>query len=150
MDSVRLEAIMPPLGNDDRVKGFVEVVRNQNTYPGWVVFFPPEIEGDFHIYLEDVLKQQIFNDVDRKEALWASLENKEVSSTDPFTQITTTRTIEKSEVVCADDPDYYMLRRAKYPSLADQLDALWKGSDSEAYASMSKTIREIKLKYPKP
>lgn len=43
---------------------------------------------------------------------------------------------------------YAEKRKAEYPSLADQLDAIWKGgSDMEA---MRQTIAGIKVKYPKP
>jgi hypothetical protein len=44
--------------------------------------------------------------------------------------------------------DYADRRREEYPSLADQLDALWKGgADAEA---MRKKITEIKERFPKP
>jgi hypothetical protein len=56
--------------------------------------------------------------------------------------------IDKSEVVRPDNPDYYAKRRAEYPSLADQLDAMWKGG--EAAAEMTAKIAEVKAKYPKP
>jgi hypothetical protein len=55
--------------------------------------------------------------------------------------------IDKSEVVRPDNPDYYALRRAEYPSLADQLDAMWKGG--EAATAMTAKIAEVKSKYPK-
>ena len=46
-------------------------------------------------------------------------------------------------------PDYYALRRSEYPSLGEQLDAFWKGPESEAYASMLAQIQAVKQKYPK-
>lgn len=42
---------------------------------------------------------------------------------------------------------YKFRRREEYPSIGDQLDALWKGG--EAAAAMAATIQEIKAKYPK-
>lgn len=52
------------------------------------------------------------------------------------------------------DPDRYKeLRRAEYPPLGDQLDAIWKlvqpptGSEAEA---MKARIMAVKAKYPKP
>jgi hypothetical protein len=44
-------------------------------------------------------------------------------------------------------PDYYAKRREEYPSLAEQLDALWKGGAD--MAAMMDKIKLIKAKYPK-
>ena len=44
-------------------------------------------------------------------------------------------------------PSYSELREAAYPSIEDQLDALWKGGD--ALEKMKATIESVKLKYPK-
>ena len=43
---------------------------------------------------------------------------------------------------------YRHQRRAEYPSIGDQLDALWKGGD--ALAEMQAKIQTVKNKYPKP
>lgn len=44
--------------------------------------------------------------------------------------------------------DYAALRRAEYPPLRDQLDAIWKGgADAEA---MKVKVLSVKSKYPKP
>jgi hypothetical protein len=43
---------------------------------------------------------------------------------------------------------YRSQRLSEYPTIADQLDALWKGG--EHAAEMSSLIQNIKLKYPKP
>jgi len=46
------------------------------------------------------------------------------------------------------DPYAYKSKRlSEYPSIGDQLDALWKGGD--AAAEMLATIQAIKTKYPK-
>jgi hypothetical protein len=45
-------------------------------------------------------------------------------------------------------PDYRYQRRAEYPPIGDQLDALWKGG-AEAEAMLAR-IQEIKSQYPKP
>jgi hypothetical protein len=46
------------------------------------------------------------------------------------------------------DPDAYKAKRiAEYPSIGDQLDALWKGG--EAAAEMLATVQAVKAKYPK-
>jgi hypothetical protein len=47
------------------------------------------------------------------------------------------------------DPDTYKYSRvAEYPSIGDQLDALWKGG--EAAAEMLAKVQAVKTKYPKP
>jgi hypothetical protein len=43
---------------------------------------------------------------------------------------------------------YQLQRRPEYPSLADQLDALWKGG--QAVEEMKAKIEAVKHKYPKP
>jgi hypothetical protein len=46
------------------------------------------------------------------------------------------------------DPDAYKIARAReYPSIGDQLDALWKGG--EAAAKMLAKVQAVKEKYPK-
>lgn len=44
--------------------------------------------------------------------------------------------------------DYAAQRRLEYPSLGDQLDALWKGGD--ALEAMRQQVLAVKSKYPKP
>lgn len=44
--------------------------------------------------------------------------------------------------------DYAQRRRDEYPSLADQLDAFWKGGE-EAEA-MRKRVLAVKARFPKP
>jgi hypothetical protein len=58
--------------------------------------------------------------------------------------------ITKEEIVKPSIPDYYALRRSEYPSLGDQLDAVWKGLDSQAFIEMQAKIAAVKAKYPKP
>lgn len=43
---------------------------------------------------------------------------------------------------------YQYQRAAEYPSIGDQLDALWKGGD--AAAEMLAKVQAVKAKYPKP
>ena len=46
------------------------------------------------------------------------------------------------------DPKAYIAKRiAEYPSIGDQLDALWKGGD--AAAEMLAKVQAVKTKYPK-
>lgn len=44
--------------------------------------------------------------------------------------------------------DYREARRAEYPPIGDQLDALWKGG--QAQTDMLAQIQTIKARYPKP
>lgn len=44
--------------------------------------------------------------------------------------------------------DYEALRRAEYPPIRDQLDAIWKGG--EALTEMASLVQAVKDKYPKP
>jgi len=43
---------------------------------------------------------------------------------------------------------YWFDRRTEYPSIEDQLDALWKGGD--AATEMLARVQAVKNKYPKP
>jgi len=46
------------------------------------------------------------------------------------------------------DPEAYKYKRqSEYPSIGDQLDALWKGGD--AAAEMLAKVQAVKTKYPK-
>jgi hypothetical protein len=47
-----------------------------------------------------------------------------------------------------DNIAYRFKRATEYPSIGDQLDALWKGG--EALDEMSAKIQAVKEKYPKP
>jgi hypothetical protein len=44
-------------------------------------------------------------------------------------------------------PTYKDLRAQAYPSIGDQLDAIWKGGDAQA--DMLKQVMAVKNKYPK-
>lgn len=44
--------------------------------------------------------------------------------------------------------EYQRLRQPEYPSIGDQLDALWKGGD--AAEEMLARVQAVKTKYPKP
>lgn len=59
-----------------------------------------------------------------------------------------------------DAPDYKALRRAEYPQMGDQLDAIWKALDQlidngislpvETVDMLDNKILAVKAKYPKP
>lgn len=141
--SISLEGLMSPGGDETRALAMLKVDHNGLTYD-WQAFVPPNTDlTTFMAQSETAIKAQI----DAKEAAWAALTPKTREVTDPITGETTTVPIEKSEIVRPDIPDYYAKRRAEYPALGDQLDALWKGG--EAQANMQALIAAVKAKYPK-
>jgi len=57
-------------------------------------------------------------------------------------------TIDMSAVNAWVDPEAYKYQRARaYPSIPDQLDALWKGGDAQT--EMLAKVMAVKAKYPK-
>jgi hypothetical protein len=141
--SISLEGLMSPGGDETRALALLKVDHNGLMYD-WQAFVPPNTDlTTFIAQSESAIKAQI----DAKEAAWAALTPKTREVTDPITGETTTVPIEKSEIVRPDIPDYYAKRRAEYPSLGDQLDALWKGGDAQT--NMQALIAAVKAKYPK-
>jgi hypothetical protein len=141
--SISLEGLMSPGGDETRALALLKVEHNGLTYD-WQAYVPPNTDlTTFIAQSEATIKAQI----DAKEAAWGALTPKTREVTDPITGETTTVPIEKSEIVRPDIPDYYAKRRAEYPSLGDQLDALWKGGDAQT--AMQAQIAAVKAKYPK-
>ena len=56
-------------------------------------------------------------------------------------------TMEELQAVMASD-DYVEKRRSEYPTVGDQLDAIWKGG--QAATEMKARVDAVKAKYPKP
>ena len=141
--SISLEGLMSPGGDETRALALLKVEHNGLTYD-WQAFVPPNTDlTTFITQSESAIKAQI----DAKEAAWTALTPKTREVTDPITGETTTVPIEKSEIVRPDIPDYYAKRRAEYPSIGDQLDAMWKGGDAQT--TMQAQIAAVKAKYPK-
>lgn len=141
--SISLEGLMSPGGDETRALALLKVAHNGLTYD-WQAYVPPNTDlTTFIAQSESTIKAQI----DAKEAAWAALTPKTREVTDPITGETKTVPIEKSEIVRPDIPDYYAKRRAEYPSLGDQLDAMWKGGDAQT--AMQAQIAAVKAKYPK-
>jgi hypothetical protein len=140
---ISLEGIASNLANEERGLAYLKVEHNGQTYD-WQLFVPQGADLSAYIASKEAA---IKADIDAKEAAWAvAPKTREIP--DPFGGAPTVVDIDKSEVVRPDNPDYYALRRAEYPALGEQLDALWKGG--EAAAEMTAKIAEIKAKYPKP
>jgi len=137
---ISLEGLQSGVTGEDRAIAILKVEHNSETYD-WMTFVPPDTDLATYIAASEA---RIKAEIDAKEALWAaSPKMREIEGING----TETVAIDKSEIVCADNPDYYASRRAEYPALADQLDAMWKGAD--AMAVMAAKIAAVKAKYPK-
>ncbi len=141
--SISLEGVASNLAGEERALAYLKVEHNGQTYD-WTLFIPANADLSAYIASKEAA---IYADIDAKEAAWAALTPKTREIPDPMGGEPQTVDIDKSEVVRPDNPDYYALRRAEYPSLADQLDAMWKGG--EAATAMTAQIAAVKAKYPK-
>jgi hypothetical protein len=141
--SISLEGIASNISGEERGLAHLKVEHNGQTYD-WSLFIPSNVNLSDYISSKE---ESIYADIDAKESAWAALTPKTRDVTDPMTNETITFDIDKNEIVRPDNPDYYAKRRSEYPSLADQLDAMWKSG--EAATAMVSKIQEIKAKYPK-
>ena len=138
---ISLEGLQSGVTGEDRAIAILTVEHNGQTYD-WMTFVPPNTDLATYIAASEA---RIKAEIDAKEALWAA--SPKMREVDGINGIETVA-IDKSEIVCADNPDYYASRRAEYPALADQLDAMWKGAD--AMTVMAAKVAAVKAKYPKP
>ena len=141
--SISLEGLQSGVAGEDRAIAMLKVEHNGQTYD-WSLYIPPNVDLSDYITSKE---SDIYADIDAKESQWEALTPKTRESVDPFTGETQISDIDKSEIVRPDFPDYYAKRRAEYPPLAEQLDAMWKGGN--ASTNMQATINEIKTRYPK-
>ena len=126
-----------------RTLAYVDVTYNANTYP-WKVFVPPNV--DLMTYINS-RSDNIQAQIDAKEAIWANTNPIQVITR--FDGSNTTHTLTKNDIVRPDDEDYYIKRLKTYPSIADQLDAIFKGVNSNEFISMANTMKAIKTIYGK-
>lgn len=131
---------------EDRGLAYLEVDYNGNTY-NWSIYVPRDA-GDLSTFLQNC-NARIEAEIDAKEAIWAALDPKTRTITDPFGTEERVVPIQKEEIVCPDNPDYYAKRRNEYPDVRDQLGAVWKGPGSSDYVAVSQKIEEVKARYPK-
>ena len=146
MSSINLVGLASNLPDENRALAYIEVQHNDNIY-NWQIFIPPNVEN-IDQFLQSA-QQSILNDINLKELAWTELEPKTRSFPDPMTGQTMEVPISKEEIVKPSIPDYYALRRNEYPSVGDQLDAMWKGTTSQAFLDMQDKIALVKAKYPK-
>jgi len=147
MTTINLVGIASNLPDENRALAYIEVIHNEVKYD-WQIFIPPNTDN-IDNYLQS-MEQSIINDIYSKELIWAALDPKTRTIDDPMTGESVEVPVAKEEIVKPSVPDYYALRRNEYPSLGDQLDAVWKGSDSQAFSDMQAKIAAVKAKYPKP
>jgi hypothetical protein len=146
MSNINLIGLASNLQDENRALAYIEVQHNDNIY-NWQIFIPPNVEN-IDQFLQSA-QQSILSDIDQKELAWTELEPKTRTIDDPMTGQATEVPISKEEIVKPSIPDYYALRRSEYPSLGDQLDAMWKGAASQAFLDMQAKIASVKAKYPK-
>ena len=147
MTTISLVGLASNLPDENRALAYIEVIHNDVKYD-WQIFIPPNTD-DINEFLQ-ISQESILSDIYSKELIWAALNPKTKTIDDPMTGDPIEVPISKEEIVKPYIPDYYALRRNEYPSLGDQLDAVWKGSDSQAFADMQAKIAAVKAKYPKP
>jgi len=140
---IGLQTLAPP---EDRTLASIQIDVNGETYD-WQVYIPGSVTN-LGEYLSSI-EQKTINDILAKEADWDALDPKTKEIQDGESGNLITVPIDKSEIVRPSIPDYYAKRRSEYPSIGDQLDAIWKGSGSEDFTSILQQIEYIKNKYPK-
>jgi hypothetical protein len=106
--------------------------------------------ASFQDYLSEEVKQDIYDDIQTKEEIWQNLDPKTKTISSSVDDEPITVDILKSEIVKPDFPDYYAKRRMEYPSIYEQLDAIWHGSGSVEYNAMKDKIQGVKNKHAKP
>lgn len=143
MTTVALTGLQSGITGEERALANLQVEHKGQTYE-WQIYVPPETDLSAFIAAST---DRIGAEIDAKEAEWTALTPKTREIEDPFTGEKTTVDIDKSEVVRPEIPDYYAKRRAEYPPLGEQLDAMWKGG--AALTAMQLKIQAVKDKYPK-
>lgn len=143
-NSINIVGVQTLDAPEDRILLYLEVIFNNQKYD-WIFFCKTSMLE----CLTEENKQKIYADILVKEEKWKTLKNQTITYQN-FDGTTTKVPYQKSEVVKPDNPDYYAIRRNLYPSIQEQLDALWKGPDSLDFQNMLKTIQQIKENNPKP
>ncbi len=145
MSTIAFVGLASCIEGEDRALAYLEIQHNNNTY-NWQIYVPTTVTN-IDAFIESV-KQDILNDINAKELVWANLNPKTRTIVNEFNQEIVVD-ISKDEIVKPNIPDYFALRRKLYPSIGEQLDAIWKGVNSPEYIEMKSRIAVIKAQYPK-
>lgn len=140
MNQIILKGIGPSSPPDDRTLILLDVTYNDEVF-AWETRMLPTYTGSFQEHI-DVHSTAIYADIQNKLTEWENLSPKTREIEDGVIVPVT-----RDEIVKPTYPDYYVLRAQEYPTLAEQMDAFWKGG--EAQQNMQQLISNIKLKYPK-
>lgn len=130
--------------DDDRLVVFLKVTHLEKEYD-WFIRVPSNTL-DWREYIASQ-ESSILADIEKKEQEWDLVKDTVKYEMDIMSGQQIEVTPQRSDVVKPTYPDYYILRKSEYPSVAEQMDAYWKGGDS--LAEMQAKILEIKQKYPK-
>lgn len=143
--TVSIEGLSSPGGNETRALAFLKVNYNNKEYD-WQIYIPEgESVDSFFATATPIIEEQIAEKL--KE--WDELSPKTKEIVDVTTGQTITVPILENEIVKPDIPDYFALRKNAYPKIGDQLDALWKGSNTKAFFDMQISLYNTKIEFPK-
>jgi hypothetical protein len=138
IDKIDLTGLATPPLPETRALAHLDVHYNNNVYK-WLLYIP--LGNDWQTYIDNsfsVIQAQI----DAKELAWTNLSPKTRTTEDGIVV-----DIDKSEIVFPDQLDYVALRRASYPAIGDQLDAILKGTNDPNYQILMDKISSIKTTY---
>lgn len=131
---------------EERALASIKVTVDGQTYD-WEIFLPKNTTN-----VDNFLQTKFASiqaDIRAKELAWTNLDPKTRTISGPIGEDIIVD-IDKSEIVRPDIPDYSSKRRMEYPSIYDQLDALWKGPQSQDYQGIKNIIDQIKARYVNP
>ncbi len=146
MNSITLTGVANGNQMDDRTLLVIDVTYNDELFP-WSTRMTPTYTGSFDQYIAENA-DSIYADIAAKLQVWEDLDPKEREIPPEFGEPPIIVPITRGEIVTPTYPDYYVLRAREYPSVAEQMDAFWKGG--AAADAMHQKILDIKNKYPKP
>lgn len=132
IDSIEFTGITN-LPDDDRALLFVKVQYRSNIY-NWRVYASTETPSWGEFLNSANTQSFIMNEIDDVEARWSVL--------DPQPP--------HDDYVVPETEDYWIKRKKAYPSITDQIGAIYRGANSADYITMQQTIAAVKAKYPKP
>ena len=132
---INVTGLFTPGGDEDRDIVYLTVTNGANTY-NWQWYMPLNTGMDVGSYITSQTAY-IEADVTAKEAAFSTVYAAD-NTTDPNT------------IICPTIPDYYALRRAAYPPIANQVGALLSPNATPSLTDLQSQIAQVKATYPKP